>query len=363
MRALAAFPDKAELRLIEVAEPPAPTGHQVRLSVVEVGVCGTDRDIAAFEYGQPPPGSDHLILGHEAVVEVMDVGPAVTTLHPGDLAVLTVRRPCGDPGCRACTVGRQDFCTTGEFTERGIKQAHGYLTELVLEEEHNVIPVPPQLTDVAALIEPMSIAAKAAEQAQAVQARLPWQPVRGRALVLGAGPVGILGAIAMIVSGFDTVVYSREASDSPRADNVRRLGATYLSTEDTPIDKVPGFVGGVDVIYEAVGIAPVAFGAAEALSPNGLLILTGIPAPTAPATLPLDRIMKNIVLDNQAIIGTVNAGPSAFTLAIQKLEQAMYLVPHSVREIITSRVPLDAAPDMLKRPHGVKDIVQVRGHH
>ena len=132
MRALAAYPDRAELRVIDVAEPPAPTGHQVTLAVLEVGICGTDRDIAAFEYGQPPPGSDHLILGHEAVAEVVATGSEVTTVRNGDLVSLTVRRPCPDVSCRACAIGRQDFCTTGEFTERGIKQAHGYLTEMVL---------------------------------------------------------------------------------------------------------------------------------------------------------------------------------------------------------------------------------------
>jgi threonine dehydrogenase-like Zn-dependent dehydrogenase len=360
MRALAAFPGRSELRVIDVAEPAAPTGHQVRLAIVEVGICGTDRDIAAFESGgEPPPGSDYLIMGHEAVAEVIETGPDVTTVRTGNLVVPTVRLPCPDLGCRACTIGRQDFCTTGLFTERGIKQAHGFLTEVVLVDEHDVIPVPRQLSDVAALIEPLSIAAKASEQANAVQQRLPWQPERGRALILGAGPVGILGAIAMVVTGFDTVVYSREPSDSPRADNVRRIGATYVSTEDSAIEKIPAVVGPVDVIYEAVGVATVAFAAAEALSPNGLLILTGIPAPAAPATLPLDRIMKNIVLNNQAIVGTVNADRAAFALAIHKLEQAMCLVPESVRAIISNRVTLDAAPEALRRPHGVKDIVRI----
>src|SRR5215475_7837128 len=111
MRALAVYPDIAEVRLIDVAEPPAPTGHQVRLAVYEVGICGTDREIAAFEYGQPPPDSEYLILGHEAVAEVIDVGPEVSSVRTGDLVVLTVRRPCPDPGCRGCNIGRQDFCT------------------------------------------------------------------------------------------------------------------------------------------------------------------------------------------------------------------------------------------------------------
>jgi threonine dehydrogenase-like Zn-dependent dehydrogenase len=359
VRAVAVFPHQHDIRIIDVPEPPPPTGHQVLLRVLEVGICGTDRDIAAFEYGDPPIGSDHLILGHEAVAEVIQLGDDVTTLRVGDLVVPTVRRPCSDPNCPACQAHRQDFCTTGEFTERGIKHAHGYLTELVLEDDHNLIAVPTQLTDVAALVEPLSIGAKAVEQAQAVQTRLPWERQRARILVLGAGPIGMLGAAAMAVSGYDTIVYSREPGDSPRADRVRELGATYLSTEQTPIDKIPSVTGPIDVIYEAVGIASVAFAATEALAPNGLLILTGIPAPAEPAALPLDRIMKNIVLKNQAIVGTVNAARSAFELSVQKLEQAMYLVPHSIRGIITKRVPFDAAPEVLRQPHGVKDIVRV----
>ncbi|NUO58554.1 MAG: glucose 1-dehydrogenase [Hamadaea sp.] len=361
MRALAVFREQQDVRVIDVAEPPAPTGRQALLRVLEVGICGTDREIAAFEYGDPPTGSDYLILGHEAVAEVLETGPDVTELRVGDLVVPTVRRPCADSGCRTCRIGRQDFCTTGAFTERGIKHAHGYLTELVVEDEQNLVAVPPQLTDVATLIEPLSIAAKAAEQAQAIQQRLPWQPDKARTLVLGAGPIGMLGAIAMTVTRFDTVVYSREPADSPRADKVRELGAVYVSTEQTPIEKINSVIGPIDVIYEAVGVPTVAFTATQALAPNGLLILTGIPALNEPATLPIDRIMKDIVLNNQAIVGTVNAGRSAFELAVQKLEQAMYLIPHSVRSIITNRVPLDAGPEVLKQPHGVKDVLRING--
>ena len=59
-----------------------------------------------------------------------DVGSGVTGLAPGDLAVLMVRRPCPHDGCAPCRRGRPDFCITGDFTERGIKGAHGYMTEI-----------------------------------------------------------------------------------------------------------------------------------------------------------------------------------------------------------------------------------------
>jgi len=70
---------------------------------------------------------------------------------------------------------------------------------------------------VAVLTEPLTVAAKAAQQGLAVQSRLPWGRVRERALVLGAGPVGLLGAMSLEVSDFDTFVYSLEASTDVRA--------------------------------------------------------------------------------------------------------------------------------------------------
>jgi hypothetical protein len=294
----------------------------VLLRVLEVGICGTDRDIAAFEYGDPPTGSDHLILGHEAVAEVLQLGENVTTVRAGELVIPTVRRPCGGPAAGPARVARQDFCTTGEFTERGIKQAHGYLTELVVEDEHNLITVPPPLADVAALVEPISIAAKAAEQAQAVQQRLPWEREKARILVLGAGPIGMLGAVAMDRHRVRDVVYSREPADSPRADKVRELGATYLSDR--------AGIGRQDLQRRRTDRRHLrgrrrpgrrlrrhrSPGAQRSAHPHRH------PRTGRTRPLPLDRIMKNLVLNNQAIVGTVNAGRSAFALAVQKLEQA-----------------------------------------
>src|SRR5262245_21840057 len=96
MRAMSVFPKQRELRIIEVPEPDGLGEHDVAVRVREVGICGTDREISEFHYGTPPDGSDGLVLGHEALGEVVSVGPAVRTLRPGDLVALTVRRPCDD---------------------------------------------------------------------------------------------------------------------------------------------------------------------------------------------------------------------------------------------------------------------------
>jgi hypothetical protein len=138
------------------------------------GVCGTDREICAFQYGTRPDGTEHLIIGHESLGEVVEVGSAVSRLKRGDLVIPTVRRPCTHDDCAACRSGRQDFCFTGDFSERGIKNLHGFMTEFVVDDERYMHVVPPALRDVAVLVEPLTIAEKAMNQVDQVQQRLPW---------------------------------------------------------------------------------------------------------------------------------------------------------------------------------------------
>jgi threonine dehydrogenase-like Zn-dependent dehydrogenase len=228
MRALAVFPGRRELRTIEVPRPLRRSAREVIVRIREVGICGTDREIAAFQYGTPAPGTDRLVLGHEALGQVVEVGPSVRTLAPGDLVALTVRRPCDDPACTACRVGRQDFCISGGFTERGIKGADGYLTEAVVDEEQYLVRVPRALAEVGVLIEPLTVAAKAAVDLDAILRRYPWEPLGLRALVLGAGPIGLLSAMMLVARNARTFVYSLEAADSERAKLTRSFGAEYV---------------------------------------------------------------------------------------------------------------------------------------
>src|SRR5262252_6266370 len=229
MQALAVFPSKKSLQLVDIPQPKLEGATDVLLRVREVGLCGTDREISSFEYGTPPPGSDHLVLGHESLAEVVEVGHGVRSLRPGDLVVAMVRRPCSQPECRPCRAGRSDFCMTGRFTERGIKEADGFLTEYTLDDEEYLVKVPKPVADVAVLIEPLTVVAKAVGQARAILGRLPYEPGPQRGLVLGAGPIGLLGAMVLIAGGYETVVYSREPAGGDRAKFVESLGASYVS--------------------------------------------------------------------------------------------------------------------------------------
>jgi threonine dehydrogenase-like Zn-dependent dehydrogenase len=357
MRAMAIFPDARDLRIIDVPVPEARGAHDVTVRVREVGICGTDREISDFHYGTPPRGLSRLVLGHEALGEVVAVGPAVRALRPGDLVACTVRRPCENEACLACRAGRQDFCMTGEFRERGIKEADGFMTELVVEDERYLVRVPHALADVGVLIEPLTIAAKASMELEAIQRRYPWEPTGQRALVLGAGPIGLLAAMMLVARNAETFVYSLEPKDSDRAKLARSFGANYVSARDVGLSDLSSRIGSFDVIFEAVGTAKVAFGAVPALLPNGVCIFSGVPSGNKPIEIDLDSVMRNLVLKNQILFGTVNASRAAFAESVRELEQFMTLFPDAVRSLITKRARLEEVPTLLGRAGGIKQVV------
>jgi threonine dehydrogenase-like Zn-dependent dehydrogenase len=383
MKAVAVFPESKEVKLIEQEEPRINAPNEVKLRVLEVGVCGTDKEICAFEYGTPPDGSPFLVLGHESLSEVVETGESVSRLQAGDLVVASVRRPCPHATCVACRMGRQDFCFTGDFKERGIKEQHGYMTEFFVDEEQYLNVLPAHLREVGVLIEPLTIAEKALTQVWQVQQRLPWEvPSPGRAgtpapavaeagpsaqewmyhraLVLGAGPVGLLGAMALSVAGFDTYVYSREGATSEKARLVESFGAKYLSAETHKIEGLPEDVGGIDLVYEAVGASSLAFEAMKFLDTNGVFVFTGVPGRKAPVAVDTDLLMRNLVLRNQVVFGTVNAGRDAFEAAIRDLEIFNTRWPQVLSSLITARVAIEQHRDLLLgKPGGIKNVIKL----
>jgi glucose 1-dehydrogenase len=302
MRAVAVFPASGEIRLIDAPAPRLERGSDVLARVLEVGICGTDREIARCEYGTPPPGDDHLVLGHESLVEILEVGRDVQGLAAGDLAVPIVRRPCASTACPACRAGRADFCVTGSYEERGIARRHGYLAERIVDEARWFVPVPRALRDVGVLVEPLTVAAKGMIEAWKMIQRLPWLKDAAarqhgpRAVVIGAGAVGLLGAMALRSRGFETWLWSREPAGSPQARLIEAIGCRYQSTEGRPLADVAAEAGEIAFVFEATGSARVAFDAIALLGPNGALCLTGVPAPTGPLPIDAGAIMRRLVL-------------------------------------------------------------------
>jgi glucose 1-dehydrogenase len=368
MKAVAVNPGRREVGLIDHPAPALSADREVKFRVLEVGVCGTDREICNFDYGAPPGGSEHLVLGHEGLGEVIEVGADVGGISPGDLVVPMVRRPCPHDRCHPCQLNRSDFCLTGDFTERGIKEYHGFMTEYVVDEEPYLCVVPRELRDVAVLIEPLTVAEKALAQVWRVQDRLPWSCpiIPGKqaghchnAVVLGAGPVGILGAMALKVAGFNTFVYSRSKAPNPKSELVQSFGVRYISSLEHSPEQLAEMVGNIDVVYEAVGTAAISFDLLKVLGRNGIFVFTGIPGfPKPPLQVDAEFIMRNMVLQNQVLLGTVNASRETFEASIRDLGAFMRLWPEAVRAIITGRYPLDQAGELLLgKQRGIKNVL------
>jgi glucose 1-dehydrogenase len=368
MKAVAVFPGSREVRVVEQEGPRLLEPDQLMLRMLDIGICGTDKEICSFEYGTPPPGDDHLVIGHESLAEVVETGSAVERFTPGDLVVPSVRRPCPHPGCLACRRGHQDYCYTGDFTERGIKEAHGFMTERVVERERYLILVPPDLRDIAVLAEPLTIAEKAMGQIfWMMQQRPPWLDPdtpgeeRGRglsALVLGIGPVGLLGAMVLATAGFTTYVYSRELPPSPRIDLVEAIGATYVSSQAATFPELAETIGNIDLIYEAVGHSHFALEALRVLGTNGMYVLTGVPGLQAFIEADPASLMRDMVLKNQVLLGTVNAGSDDFAAALADLDRFRRRWPAVTATLIAGRYPPEQAPDLiLGRPTGIKTVI------
>ncbi|MCH7836597.1 MAG: alcohol dehydrogenase catalytic domain-containing protein, partial [Chloroflexi bacterium] len=198
MRAVIVTPkEPGSGRLAEVPDP-QPRDGEVLVQVHQVGLDGTDAEILQGQYGEAPPGDDYLIIGHESLGRVVEVTNGAEGLSPGDWVVAIVRRPDPVP-CRNCAAGEWDMCLNGQYTERGIKGLHGFLAEFYSEAPEFLVEIPADISAVAVLLEPVTIVEKAIEQIKRIQSRLVWQPER--AVVLGAGPIGLLAGMLLSLEG------------------------------------------------------------------------------------------------------------------------------------------------------------------
>jgi glucose 1-dehydrogenase len=346
MEAIAIVSGTKEVRRVGRPEPSVQADDEVKLKVRRVGICGTDREEVAGGRAKPPAGEKDLVIGHEMFGQVVDAGAGVTRVKPGDYAVFTVRRGCGK--CLPCRMNRSDMCLTGEYTERGIWGQDGYQTEFVVDKEDYIVRAPPELEPVGVLAEPLSVAEKAIHEAVRVQmARRPdalvtpdWLIGR-RCLVAGLGPIGLLAALILRLRGAD--VYGLDIVDegSPRPQWLRAIGGRYVDGRKVQADRVDDQLGPMEFIFEATGIAKLEFTLLDALGEGGAYVLTGIPGGDRPAQLHAATLMRDFVLDNKVMLGSVNAARGHFQMAVDDLEQAQLKWGDHLAKLITDHVPHD----------------------
>jgi threonine dehydrogenase-like Zn-dependent dehydrogenase len=329
MRALTVKPGEKDTLAVVDWPDPEPGLDELLVEGLAVGVCGTDREIAAGEYGWAPGGQDRLVMGHESLGRVRQA-PDGSRFSAGDLVVGVVRRPDPVP-CGACARGQFDMCRNGRYTERGIKQIHGYASQLWAVEDNYAVALDERLGDVGVLMEPTTIVAKAWDQVERIGARAWFEPER--VLVTGAGPIGLLAALLGVQRGLDVHVLDHVTS-GPKPDLVQRMGATYHSADIHEVVRTAP----PDIVIEATGVGGLVFDAMALTASYGIVCLTGVSPKGRPIRVEAGSINREIVLENDAVVGSVNANLDHYRIAADALARADL---GWLNDLITRRVPLD----------------------
>jgi len=346
MKAITVVPHQAgTARLVEIPEPGIHEGS-VLVEAIAVGVCGTDVEIVEGKYGWSPPGQNHLVLGHESLGRVIDPGPS-SGLKKGDLVVGIVRRPDPVP-CPNCAVGEWDMCRNGLYTERGIKEIHGFMSERWRIEPEYAIKIDPTLGILGVLLEPSTVVAKALEQIGLIGRRSFWEPKS--VLVTGAGPIGLLGALFAKIHGIENVHMLDRMEGGPKADLVRELGATYHAGSVKNLDFEP------DAILECTGVGQVIAESIEKMGANGILCLAGIGHGGTDRMANLADVASSAVLRNNVIVGSVNANKRHWYRASQYLAKADR---RWLRKLITRiEKPENFSAALQRKPEDIKVVIQ-----
>ena len=331
-------------QLTDMPEPPVDDGPIV-VQTMSIGVCGTDLEIVHGDYGTAPQGSDRLIIGHESLGRVIDA-PADSGFSPGDLVVGIVRRPDAVP-CPNCEIGEWDMCRNGQYTERGIKDRHGFASERYRIRPEYAVKLDPALHRVGVLLEPASVVSKAWEHVERIGRRGRWNP--SRVLITGAGPIGLLAALIGTQRGLDVHVFNR-VTDGPKPQLVADLGASYHT------ESIEFACGGADVVIECTGVSQLVLGVLGKTAPDGIVCLTGVSSGGRDFPIDAGQVNRNLVLGNEVVFGSVNANRRHYEAAAAVLAKADV---SWLERLITRRVPLDSWADALVRqPDDVKATIE-----
>lgn len=348
MRALTVVPLQPDSAAVVDIEEPTSGPGELLVDGLALGVCGTDREIAAGDYGWAPPGRERLVLGHESLGRVREA-PADSGFEAGDLVVGVVRRPDPVP-CGACARGEFDMCRNGEYTERGIKQIDGFASERWTVEADYAMKLDPGLDQVGVLMEPTTIVAKAWDHIDRIGSRAYFAPER--ALVTGAGTIGLLAALFGVQRGLDVHVLDR-VEDGIKPELVEALGATYHTTDAETIEKQAP----PDIVVEATGVPKLVFDVMQHNASAAVVCLTGVSPTGRDISVDAGQLGRDIVLENDVIFGSVNANLGHYELAARALASAER---GWLERMITRRVPLDQFADALdSRPDDVKVVLEL----
>jgi threonine dehydrogenase-like Zn-dependent dehydrogenase len=338
-------------------EPEISSSADVKARVLATGVCGTDRELLSRKGFIPPENSNFLITGHEVLARLVETGPDVSGLVSGDFVTFTIRRGCGK--CPFCASGRSDMCATGGYSERGLGLADGFNSEFVVDDAANCVKLPAEVERLGVLCEPLSTVEKALSGAEEAARRLPrtgggpWLH-RLRCLVMGAGPMGLLASMALLLRGAQVWCVDIHDEKSMRPEWLRSIGASYIDGRKLKPERVAEAAGGkFALVYQAAGAPQASFEFLSALAPNGVFVFfaSGRGAIRADAST-----ITGIIDGNQALLGSVSSGRSHFTMAVDCLAHAELKWPGHAKRLMTG----EYAPEDFKKAYAEEPLKNIK---
>ncbi len=376
MLAIGMVRGKSGVHTFELPKPELKQPDEVLVRVKEVGVDGTDYNMIKHNLQDIAEGRNEIVMGHEMMGVVEEVGRKVTSVAPGDAVVMTVRRGCGI--CEPCLHDQSDMCMTGLYTERGIHKRDGFFTEFVVDQERYIVKVPYDLARFAVFTEPLSIAEKGIAQLRTIQSRFPWaceHPEHGFlspdwgsckiALVLGAGPLGLLATALLRSAEVYTFAADIVSEDNPKVHLVEQMGANYVDARDKNpkeiVDFCCGSSGRLDIVFEASGAAATAVELVNYMSRSSIYVMTGIPRDELLIQLDAAQLVRQIVRNNQVIVGSVNSNRSHFEAALKDIPAINSRFGGLLEEMMTQRFKLGDHDRIFTAtdPQHIKTVIEV----
>ena len=354
MKAIIAEPPKRiSVKLVEIPKL-VPKKGEVLLETLCVGIDGTDREIDEGIYGTFPNGASYLVLGHEALARVKEIGGQVKSFSKGDLVVPTVRRPCME-NCLNCRNGESDMCLTGNYFEHGVYKLHGFASEYAISDAEFLVKIPKELEDVAVLLEPLSIAEKAVTQSFSIQERMVWEPKK--AFVVGAGPLGLLATMILRLAGFKVYAAATREKESLKAKIVGSVGGTYINVRETPIGALEEKF---DLVIEATGRVEAALEVLNLLGPNSVLCFLGVYRERK-ACKEFGKVLTTMVLGNRLMFGSVSSNKSHFEMGIKDMFEIKRRYGNVLNKLITKKLhPTDFKQAFKSEREDIKTVIYFR---
>ncbi len=359
MKAIVLKPGTTQIQVTDFPDPIIQKETQIKVKIIAVGICGTDREEAIGGRADAPQGEDRLVIGHEMLGSVVEIGSKVSKVKVKDRVVISVRRGCN--ACEPCLASRSDYCTTGNYKERGIKGAHGFQSTYVVDDESYAIKVPDELGDIAVMAEPMAVVQKAIQEAILLQScRMNWiqNPnwSQGKvACVAGLGPIGLLACAVLRLKGAHVIGLDRAPPDGIRAKLLKAMGGTFVNDKNFDMDAFRNKYPDLQLIVDAAGVAQFDFNLIELLGPNGILVLTGVPAEKPQFPVNGSKLMRQIVLKNQIILGSVNESIQHFIDGLHDMQEIKKKWPGVLEQFITHQFHYTEFQKVFEK-HGSEEI-------